>query len=134
MTILYVETSAILRLLFQETGHEDTAKRLESADRLIVSRLLKVEVERAIIRAAKMQGQKREAIANSLQAYFRTLWAKFDCVEISREICDLAGQFAPDANLRSLDAVHAATFHWLKIRVPEAKFLSYDQRLINLGF
>lgn len=134
MKILYVETSAFLRVLFQEPGHEEISHKLESYDRLITSRLLKLESERAIIRAAKLQGVKRESTFLTLHSHLKVFWTQFDCIEISREICDWAGQLAPEANLRSLDAIHAATYRWLKLKVSEAEFLTCDQRLQELGF
>ncbi len=133
MRIVFVETSALLRVVFQEPGCEETLEILEGAERLVSSRLLKLEAERAVIRAAKMQKNKREAVAAALENNLNALWPKFDFFEISRAICDSAGKISPDANLRSLDAIHVATYLWLKAKVPELRFLSYDERLLELG-
>ncbi|PWU17664.1 MAG: hypothetical protein C5B49_08465, partial [Bdellovibrio sp.] len=113
MKTIFVETSALLRILLQEPGFEKAVEKLETADRLFASRLLKLEAERAVIRAAHMQGERQPAVLISLRFNLKQLWSRFDCLEISREICDLAGQIAPESNLRSLDAIHAATFQWL---------------------
>ncbi len=52
-----------------------------------------------------------------------------DFLEMTREVCDLAGRIAPASRLRSLDAIHLATFEILRRLDPSAEILTYDDRL-----
>jgi predicted nucleic acid-binding protein len=58
------------------------------------------------------------------------LWAKTDFLEINREICELACVVAPRSRLRSLDALHLATYHRALKADPGLELLSFDRRLL----
>jgi predicted nucleic acid-binding protein len=54
-----------------------------------------------------------------------------DVMEMTREICEAAGRVAPRSRLRSLDAIHLATFQRLRLLAPDAILLSFDERLLS---
>lgn len=127
---VFIETSAYLRLLFNEEGATEIGAQLAKADSIVASRLLRIEAERAVLRA----GLDHPPFAKSLPAIqheMRAAWACFTFLEITREICDLAGQIAPGSRLRSLDAIHLATYRILKAVHPELKMLAFDERLLR---
>lgn len=127
---VFVETSAYLRLLFKEKGANEMRAQLAKADRVVASRLLRIEAERAVLRA----GLDHPPFARSLPAIqheMKAAWAGFTFLEITREICDLAGQIAPGSMLRSLDAIHLATYRKLKTIDPELTMLTVDERLLR---
>ncbi len=126
--VVFLETSALLRSLFDEPGGDEVRSRLASAERILASRLLRVEAERALLRAVL----EKPALAASLPAFERELrgvWPHVDMLEMTREICELAGRIAPGSRLRTLDAIHLATFRRVKQFAPEATMLTFDQRL-----
>jgi predicted nucleic acid-binding protein len=126
---IFLETSALLRTAFGQTGAEDVARELHSATRIVASRLLRVETERAVHRIAIEQPVAEAQIA-ALRRDLELLWARITFLEITREICDAAGRLAPSSRLRTLDAIHLATFRMLLAAAPDARMLTYDSRLL----
>ena len=119
MSLYYADTSAVIKLLAEEThskafaafydGHAD-AEWASSA-------LLSIEVTRAVARA--MPALLPEA---------RDLLTAFSYIAIDDEVVD-AAMSEPDRRLRSLDAIHLAT---ARILAPELEALvAYDDRLIK---
>jgi predicted nucleic acid-binding protein len=127
--VVFLETSALLRSLFGEEGAEGVREKLRSAERVFSSRLLRVEAERAILRLAA-GGASAQVVAD-LERELRNTWPHIEMWEVSAEVCELAGRIAPRAKLRSLDAIHLATFHRLRQRVPAASMLTFDERLLQ---
>jgi predicted nucleic acid-binding protein len=127
--VVYLETSALLRALFGEEGGEQVRSRLASAERIVTSRLLQVEAERTLLRAV-LDHPELERQLPDLERELRNVMSHLDVMEITREICEAAGRVAPRARLRSLDAIHLATFQRLRQLAPEAILLSFDQRLL----
>lgn len=130
MSALFVETSALLSVIFREPNAQSVLDRLERADRLVASRLIRIEAERALLRLA-LDHPKAERHVPAMRRELNLFWPKVDFVEISREICDLAGRIAPMSRLRTLDALHLATFHRVREFAPSLELLSFDQHLLD---
>jgi len=127
---IFLETSAFLRLLFREEGAKDVQARLAKARTVVASRLLRVEAERAVLRASL----DFRALAKSLhviQHGMRSAIAAITFLEITREVCDLAGRIAPQSGLRALDAIHLATYWTLKTVQPDLEMLTFDERILR---
>ena len=87
-----------------------------------------MECERALTRISlDRPGSHRQVLA--LERELKRLWPKIDFIEVSRDICDLAGRLAPKSRLRSLDAIHLATYFRAKDLDPEMEILTFDERI-----
>lgn len=128
MTAIFLETSALLRMLFDEEGGDLVSERLQNAERTVASRLIRVEAERVLIRLS-LDRPRNQAHVLELERELRRLWPKMDFIEVTREICDLAGRIAPRSRLRSLDAIHLATYFRVKELDPDIELLTFDQRI-----
>lgn len=128
MTAIFLETSALLRMLFDEEGGDLVSERLQNAERTVASRLIRVEAERVLIRLS-LDRPRNQAHVLELERELRRLWPKMDFIEVTREICDLAGRIAPRSRLRSLDAIHLATYFRVKELDPDIELLTFDQRM-----
>lgn len=128
MTAVFLETSALLRMLLGEQGGDSVAQRLREADRAIASRLIKVEAERALIRLS-LDHPKHQRRLSDLERELKRFWPKLDFIEVTQQICDQAGRIAPQSRLRSLDAIHLATFFWVKQLDPTIDMLTFDERI-----
>lgn len=128
MTAVFLETSALLRMLFGEKGGDYVVKRLQESDRAIASRLIRVEAERALIRLSLEHPRSRGQLLD-VERELKRLWPKVDFIEITREICDLAGRIAPRSRVRSLDAIHVATYFRMKEIDPKIELLTFDERI-----
>ena len=128
MTAIFLETSALLRMLFDEEGGDLVSERLQNAERTVASRLIRVEAERVLIHLS-LDRPRNQAQVLELERELRRLWPKMDFIEVTREICDLAGRIAPRSRLRSLDAIHLATYFRVKELDPDIELLTFDQRI-----
>ncbi|MGD0685152.1 MAG: type II toxin-antitoxin system VapC family toxin [Streptosporangiaceae bacterium] len=114
MSLYYADTSAVIKLLAEETHSKAFAAFYDShADaEWVSSALLRIEIIRAVTRAAP-----------ALLPDARDLLGAFSYLAIDDEIVE-AAMNEPDRALRSLDAIHLAT---ARILGPELDALvSYD--------
>ncbi len=125
---LYLESSALLRVLFEQDGREEILARLDEAERLLTSRLTKIECGRALLRLAAERTVPPERLARAEQD-LAALFDRIELVEISSEVGDLAARVAPSAPLRSLDAIHLASWQIARRFASDLELLTADRRL-----
>jgi hypothetical protein len=117
--VIYLDSSALLKLLFEEDESAALAEWL--ADRAgtpkISSELAKVEV----IRAARRLDPQAVPAA-------RALVAQLDLIPVTGDVIDEATDIE-DGRLRSLDAIHLASA--LAVRANLTAFVAYDNRLVT---
>ncbi|MGA8455606.1 MAG: type II toxin-antitoxin system VapC family toxin [Streptosporangiaceae bacterium] len=117
MSLYYADTSAVIKLLVEETHSQAFAAFYDShADaEWVSSALLRIEVSRAVARAMP-----------ALLPDARDLLTAFSYIAMDDDIVEGAMN-EPDRRLRSLDAIHLAT---ARILAPELNGLAtYDDRL-----
>jgi predicted nucleic acid-binding protein len=124
----YVDSSAILRAVLEQGLTPYVEERLDSADLLITSRLALVETARVLLRLRRL-AEKSEAFIADAERALRGVWKKCEVWELTREVCDLAEAVAPNHSLRSLDAIHLATFSLARREIAGLSFLTTDRRL-----
>ncbi|TMA76343.1 MAG: type II toxin-antitoxin system VapC family toxin [Deltaproteobacteria bacterium] len=59
------------------------------------------------------------------------MWARCEIWELTRTVCDLARHVAPTKPLRSLDALHLATFVLARRKLEGLELVSVDSRLTD---
>jgi uncharacterized protein len=119
VSLYYADTSAVIKLLAEETHSESLAAFYDShADaEWVSSALLRIEVTRAVAR-----------VIPALLPDARDLLTAFSYIAIDDDIVD-AAMSEPDRALRSLDAIHLAT---ARLLAPELDALvSYDDRVLR---
>lgn len=114
--MIYLDTSAALKLVLPE--QETEALELWIAERTgiprISSRLLRIEMLRAVARAAAHRMSRANVILSAISLL------SIDDVAPTAEVIG-------DASLRGLDAIHLATAH--EVRTELTAFVCYDKRL-----
>ena len=119
MSLYYADTSAVIKLLAEETHSRAFAAFYdENTDaEWVSSALLRIEVTRTVIRAVP-----------ALLPDARDLLSAFSCLAIDDDI--VAGAMnEPGRGLRSLDAIHLAT---ARVLGPDLDaIVSYDDRLLK---
>ena len=121
----YVDTSALLRVLFVEAG---STVPLSARDRPVSSDLLQVEAFRAVDRA-RLLGHLDDAQTATKRKELTDLLRKLDLAPIDAAVIERArGSFA--VPVRALDAIHVAT---AEVLVAEAggeplEFWTHDDR------
>ncbi|MGA3154660.1 MAG: type II toxin-antitoxin system VapC family toxin [Streptosporangiaceae bacterium] len=119
MSLYYADTTAVIKLLVEETCSKAFAAFYDShADaEWVSSALLRIELTRAVARAMP-----------ALLPDARDLLTAFSYVAIDDDIVETAMD-EPDRSLRSLDAIHLAT---ARIFGPDLDALvTYDNRLAS---
>lgn len=128
MNPLYLESSALLRLVLNQEGAVEVAQRISRASQIVASRLVRVEAQRALLRMVLDHPEQSRNLP-TFEGRLADVSSQMDFLEITREVCDLAARIAPGSRLRSLDAIHLATFDMLRRLEPSAEILTYDNRL-----
>lgn len=112
--VVYLDASAAVKLVVEESDHAALAAYLAAAARRISSRVLDIEVLRAVRR-----------IEPAAEEQARALLAVTERIELDAEIASQAVGLGP-LPLRSLDAIHIASALALG---PELEaFVTYDRR------
>jgi predicted nucleic acid-binding protein len=128
--ILYLETSALLRVVLETGTTPELEQRIASARYLITSRLSLVESGRALLRI-RLDGRATETQVSDAARALDALWSRCQIWELTPAVCDFAAQVAPARPLRSLDALHLATYLLARRRLGEVDLVSEDRRLLE---
>ncbi len=120
----YVDASAVLRILFAETG---SAVPLAAGDGVVSSQLLEVETFRAVDRE-RLLGNLDDAQTAVKRKELADLLTVLDLAPIDGLVIDRAkASFA--INVRALDAIHVATAEILQSEANEPlEFWTHDER------
>jgi len=127
---LYLDTSAVLRAVLEGGTTPDIEKKIGEAGTLITSRLALVEAGRAFHRIRGGGEASAEQLADAGRE-LDALWARCDIWELTPLVCEMACQVAPTRPLRTLDALHLATYLLARRRIAGLELLSADQRLLD---
>jgi predicted nucleic acid-binding protein len=127
--ILYLDTSAWLKLYVDERGTQEVIAAVQSAQLVAISQLAYAEARAALARVLREKrtthAEHRRRIAALDADYVEILK-----VEVSEEIIRLAGELAESHALRGFDAIQLASARWLarKTRKP-VRLLAFDKRV-----
>ena len=125
---LYLDSSAILRPVLEQGLSPEIGANIEKAEVLITSRLSLVETARVFHRV-RLLGQLPEALIVDGERAVRSLWRHCEIWELDQEVCEFAEAVAPATLLRSLDALHLATFLLARREIGDLQLLTTDDRL-----
>lgn len=114
---LYLDSSALVKLVVDEPSSEALVRFIEAHDWLISSALARTEVIRAVRPAGTLEVERA-----------RHLLQRTNLIAVDASVLDRAATMDP-SNLRSLDAIHLATA--VTVGDDLAAFLTYDRRLAS---
>lgn len=127
-TALYLDTSVALRATLEQGTTPEIEGRIAAAPVLVTSRLSLVESARALLRVGVQGGVSESRLADARRE-LDVLWSRCELWELTRAVCDSASILAPDKALRTLDALHLATFLMARRRIEGLELLTADKRL-----
>jgi predicted nucleic acid-binding protein len=130
MTPIVIDSSAIVAAVLEKGLSSKALRAITESSALIVSRLALVETGRALCRA---HAEKRITAPGLVRAQIEVeeLWSRCEIWELTRAVCKEAKEMAPHSALHTLDALHLATFFAVKRKLPLAKLLSLDARMLD---
>ncbi|WP_296665234.1 type II toxin-antitoxin system VapC family toxin [Demequina sp.] len=126
MSLVYLDTSALLKLLVLETGSDLAVALWTGADALVTSRIADAEV-RSVLAAAERIGRIDAAPAAQARDRWNELWPGLAKVEVTADLADRAADLADRRPLRAGDALHLASALTLVEASPV--FVAWDRRL-----
>ena len=130
MTILYVETSALLTWLFNEPDSNEVIDTINHTDLIVTSELLRIETVRAVKRLCNEElitSEQMKSLLGIFDAHMQS-WFKMSIDEtvVAGSLKDF-----PAEPVRTLDAVHLATALEYKKLYPELKMLTKDKSILQ---
>jgi predicted nucleic acid-binding protein len=127
--ILYLDTSALVKLYVREAGSVRVRNWLKRAAAIATSVVAYAEARAAFARlyrgALTNPRRHRERVAR-----LNMDWESYMRVELTPSVLRLAGETAETYELRGFDGIHLASALWLRDRAGVAcSFVVFDQRL-----
>jgi predicted nucleic acid-binding protein len=117
-----------LRATLERGTTPEIEARMAAAPVLVTSRLSLVESARAVLRV-RQQGNVAESRLADARRELDALWTRCELWELTPAVCDLACHVVSGRALRTLDALHLATFLTARRRIEGLELLTTDERL-----
>ena len=129
--ILYVDTSALVKLYVAEEGSETVREAVNQAGTVATSRVAYAEARAALAMAARL-GRISEEERAVAAATFRSEWHAYSVVNVTQPVVELAAELAEAKSLRGFDAIHLASSLLIHQRTRETvRFLAWDKALLK---
>ena len=127
--ILYLDTSALVKLYVREPGSTAMRAHAAKAGAMATSVVAYAEIRAAFARL-RQSGVSSEARHQQRLQQLGTDWESLLRVELAPDVLRSAGDMAEIYILRGFDSIHLASALWLKARVTEpVDFAVFDKRL-----
>ena len=107
MSIIYLDTSALLKLYVQEAHSAETLALIQGAAGVGTSVLTYTETAAALARAVRMELLSDDA-ARAAWRQFQADWPGYTRLKLSTALVERAAALAWDFGLRGYDATHLA--------------------------
>lgn len=127
--ILYLDTSALVKLYVAEEGSGSVAEQVKMADIVATSRVAYVEANAGIARKHR-EGEFARADYARLLKTFEVDWENYFVIEMTADVARLGGELVQRHPLRGFDAIHLASALLLKRKTKmNVAFSCFDERL-----
>jgi predicted nucleic acid-binding protein len=126
--ILYLDTSALVKLYVEEVGSSAVAAEVDRAEAVVTARVTYAEARAAFARHRREGGLTPTA----LRRVVRDLdgeWGTYNVVEVGEPLVRRAGALAERHALRGYDAIQLAAALEIKATGADLQFASFDDRL-----
>lgn len=126
--ILYLDTSAVVKLYVEEQGTATVVTRVGDAEAVATVRVAYAEARAALARHRREGGLTPVGLRQAVRELDRE-WGMYNVVDVNDPLVRRAGALAERHALRGYDAVHLAAALDLRAAGGEVEFLSFDARL-----
>ena len=127
--ILYLDTSALVKLYAEEDGSGLVRRVVRDSDVVATSVVAYAEARSALARKSRSREISRPALTQCKREFERD-WLRLHRLPIDETLVRKAGQLAEEHALRALDALHLATADSLQIALRDTvTFACFDDAL-----
>ena len=127
--ILYLDTSALVKLYIEEAGSQEVKRAVEEARIVSTSRVAYVEARAGIAGKYRERELSKEEHDQVVEDLIRD-WDNYFIVEVSESVAKLGGTLTERQSLRGFDAIHLASALLLQNRTRlDVSFSCFDERL-----
>lgn len=127
--ILYLDTSALVKLYVRERDSARTRRAVEAAEAVATSMVAYAEARAAFARLQREKGSGGKRHRERIAQLDRD-WNRYVLVELTAAVVLRAGALAEEHGLRGFDAIHLASALWLRAAHPaDLAFSAFDRRL-----
>ena len=126
--ILYLDTSALVKLYVEEAGTAEVVSWVDDATVVATSRVAYAEARAAFARHRR-EGGFTAGLWRKAVAILDDDWSRYAIVEVSDGVVRNAGQLADRHALRGFDAIHLAAALELHRARDQIRFGCFDERL-----
>lgn len=129
--ILYLDTSALVKLYFQEPFSNEVLSKWQSAEQVVTSSVAYAETLASINRKSR-EGYLEDASLGELLASFQREWSSLIRVEVTDELNVYIDSAVERYPLRGFDLIHLASAMVIHERAPEGfVFACFDEKLTH---
>jgi predicted nucleic acid-binding protein len=128
--ILYLDTSALVKLYVEEPGSDEVGARVERASAVVTARIAYAEARAAFARHRREGGLTGAELRRVVQQLDHE-WSTYGVVDAGENVVRRAGALAERHALRGFDALHLASALELRRAGGEIAFMSFDARLTS---
>ena len=126
--ILYLDTSAAIKLYVEEAGTPAVVARVGAAEAVATVRVTYAEARAALARYRREGGLTPVGLRRAVRELDRE-WGMYNIVDVNDPLVRRAGALAERHGLRGYDAVQLAAALDLRAAGAPVEFLSFDSRL-----
>lgn len=127
--ILYLDTSALVKLYAEEQGSDRVRQGVRDSELIATSLMAYAETRSALSRKSRSREISR-ALFTKCKRDFDRDWLRVHRLPVDEPLVRKAGELAEELGLRALDALHLATADSLQAALRDAvTFASFDDAL-----
>lgn len=127
--ILYLDTSALVKLYAVETGRDTVLKARDAAELVVSSTITYVEARSAFAQKRRLGTMSDPEWAEAKRA-LEDDWERLYRVEVTEPLIRRAAGMAEELSLRAYDALHLAAAETVGVLLQEpVRFACFDQAL-----
>jgi predicted nucleic acid-binding protein len=129
--ILYLDTSALLKKYFKESGSAEVISEWKRADAVATSMVTYAETVAAVFRK-KREAEVAHSLFNKIHRAFRKDWESFIRVEVTSALNERIDNLVEACLLRGFEAIHLASALTIHQTNPgDLIFACYGQKLLQ---
>jgi predicted nucleic acid-binding protein len=128
LLILYLDTSALVKLYVDEQDRDVVRAAVSGAELLTVSMVGYPEARAALARKRR-EGNLADDELAAIISNLDDDWPGISRLMVYDELAQFAGELAQKYELRGFDAIHLASAMYVAVRHNDLQFLAFDDRL-----